>query len=500
MSLLRPTEDDWRAIQVRARLRCALGAAGLLLLTALSGWLIFTRGVTPTRSDIHARTLLEPKRPTPFVPPYPIDPAVMAKIDLAKVHRHLLPVWVMTLQKSPHTLGYWDRERAFRALREEAGRDPNLGVLLDRLQEWLLDGAYEFGGQIRELVKGWNEYMARAGAAYRIEYHIQKTAHGPELRVRTYRVIADVAVAIDRSAYRIRLLSREDRTNLVEGFLGQTSVERDAALVVTDRVIDFAIERLWPLFDADGEVMPSENDPGMVDRLREEARSVLGDAAIARLASSSALHREIETEIGKLRQRRGCGSTVVVPNVPWDGLSDRALGMIDSVAKKNGARRCQRLTASDAERLFEMSRRLRDDPELEQALGKLASWVARAVVAHEARHLADDRDRSLSCPGCPESMSYAVRAEVSAYLASFTAEGIGRVALMQACGVDPDRKEAHSAALAFLMPRLLPIGCGGPVPDGFYERARALERALFGREQPIVLPDSFPEALPLRRE
>ena len=500
MRLFRPAEDDWRAIQIRARLRGALCAAGMLLVTALAGWLIFTWGVRPTRSDIHARTLLEPKRPAPFVPPYPIDPVVIAEIDMAKVHRELLPAWVMTLQHSPHTLGYWDRERAFRVLREQAGRDPNLGLLLDRLQEWLLQGAYEFGGQIRELVKGWNEYMARAGVPFRIEYHIQKTAHGPELRVRTYRVIADIAVAIDRSSYRIRLLSREDRTNLVEGFLGQTSVERDAALVVTDRVIDFAIERLWPLFDPDGEVMPSENDPALVGKLRAEALSALGASAVDRLATSSAVHREIETEIGKLRQRRGCGSTVVVPNVPWDGLSDRALGMIDSVAKKNEARRCPRLTASDAERLVTMSKRLRDDPELEQALGRLASWLARAVIAHEARHLADDRDGGLSCPGCPQSMSYAVRAEVSAYLASFAAEGLGHVALMQACGVDPDRKEAHSAALSFLMPRLLPIGCGGPMPGDFYENARALQRELFGRDRRIALPEGLPEALPLRRD
>jgi hypothetical protein len=122
------------------------------------------------------------------------------------------------------------------------------------------------------------------------------------------------------------------------------------------------------------------------------------------------------------------------------------------------------------------------------------------VVVHEARHLADDGDPDLSCRGCPESMSYAVRAEVSAYLASFAAAGLGHVALVQACGVDLDRNEAHSAALSFLLPRLLPFGCDGPMPDGWYDSARALERQLFAREDVIAFPIGFPETLPLRRE
>jgi hypothetical protein len=500
MSLLRPAADDWRAIQRRSRLGYALSAAGFLFISVVAGWLVATKGVAPTRSDLHAKKLLEPWRPAPFVPIHPLDPAVLAQIDMAKVHGSLFPEWIMRLQQSPHTLGYWDRERAFRALRAEAGRDPNLGILLDRLQEWLLDGAYEFGGQIRELVKGWNDYLVRGGVPFRIEYHIQKTPRGPELRMRTYRVVADVVATVDSAPYRVRLLSRADCTNLVEGFLGQTSVQRDAALVVTDRVVDFVIDRIWPMFDSEGELMPSSTDPGLIGKLRAEALSVLGPHAVETLASSSALHREIGTEIAKFGQRRGCGSVVRVPGVPWDGLSDRTLSLIDSVAKKNDARNCPRLTVTDAERIVTMSRRLRDDPELADALGKLSSLVARAVVVHEARHLADDGDPDLSCRGCPESMSYAVRAEVSAYLASFAAEGLGHVALVQACGVDLDRNEAHSTALSFLLPRLLPFGCDGPMPDGWYDSARALEHQLFGREDVIAFPIGFPETLPLRRE
>jgi hypothetical protein len=500
MSLLCPAEDDWRAIQIRSRIGYALGAVGILIISVVAGLLVCTRGVGPTRSDMHARTLLEPRRPAPFVPPHPLDPAVIAEIDMAKVHGQLLPAWIMSLQHGPRTAAYSDQERAFRALRKEAGRDPNLGILLDLLKEWLRDGAYEFGGHIRALVKGWNDYMARAGTPFRIEYHIQKTAHGPELYVRAYRAVADVVVTVDTAPYRVRLLTREDHTNLVEGFLGQTSVEREAALVVADRVVDFTIERLWPLFDVEGELVPSDTDPGLSAKLRADAMAAIGATAFERVASSSALHHEIETEIAKLKQRQGCGSIVRVPSVPWDGLSDRTLSLIDSVAKKNEARHCERMTVSDAERIVTLSRRLHDDPDLAQALGKLASWVVRAVVVHEARHLADDLDPDLACKGCPDSMSHAVRAEVSAYLASFAAEGIGHVALLQACGVTPGMKEAHSAALSFLLPKLLPSGCYGPMPEGFPESARALERELFGREDAVKFPVGFPEAVPLRRE
>jgi hypothetical protein len=503
MHLRRPAEDDWRAIQARLHwqtlVRALLGAC----LLAAAAWLVFTKGVRPTRSDIDAQTLLEPKRPLPFRPPYPVDAAVLAGIDMAAVHGRLIPAWVISLEHSPHTLGHWDEERAFRALCAEAGKDPNLALLLDQLHDKLMDGAYEFGGEIRALVKGWNDVMTRGKVPFRLEYHIEKTAHGPEMRVRTYRAVADLTVTVEHAPYRVLFLSREDRTNLVEGFFGQTSTERDAALVVTDRIADYAIDRLWPLLDVDGELVPSDTDPALLAKVRGEARAALGDEMESRLARASSFYRALETELSSLPRRRGCGASVVVERVPWDGLSDRTLAMINGVARRNEERGCPRLTALDAERLSEMSQRLRGDPAFEEALRRLAAWLSRAVAIHEAQHLADDHATPEGgagpCRACPASMRYGVQSEVSAYLASFAAQGVGYVALYQACGVDARPEESHAAALAFLMPKLLPAGCDGPVPDDLYGRARALSRELFGRDEAVTLPDDFPVGLPVRR-
>ena len=126
------------------------------------------------------------------------------------------------------------------------------------------------------------------------------------------------------------------------------------------------------------------------------------------------------------------------------------------------------------------------------------------MAVHEARHLADERAAPEAtagpCRGCPASFDYRVQSEISAYLASFAAQGLGYVALLQACGADAHSRASHSVALEFLLPKLLVDGCDGPVPSDFYARAAALRARLFGRDGPIDLPESFPEAIPVPRD
>ncbi|MBN1607444.1 MAG: hypothetical protein JW940_12470 [Polyangiaceae bacterium] len=497
----RPSEDDWEAIQARHRrmyvYRTLLGALALVV----SGWLVLTKGVVPTQSELDARALLAPKPPQPFRPVYPIDPRILSSIDMARVHGRLLPAWIISLQHSPYSVGYWEAENAFSALRDEAGKDPNLGLLLDRLHERVMDSVYDFRGEIGLLIKGWNEYMARAGVPFRLEYHMQRTAHGPEIRMRSYRVVADVPISAEHSPYHVLLLAREDRTNLVEAFFGQTATDRDTALVMTDRIAEYAIDRLWPLFDTKGE--PSEPEPALLEKVRGEARLALGDSVIDRLARNFSVHRALETEVAELGHRRGCGGSVVIERVPWDGLSDRALAMVNRVAQKNEKRGCPRLTVTDADRLGAISHELRGNGALEQALGRLAGWLVKAVAVHEARHLADERSTPEGaagpCRGCPKSFDYRVQSEISAYLASFATEGLGYVALLQACGADAHSQASHSIALEFLLPRLLVDGCGGAIPDDLYARAAALRAHLFGRDGSIELPQSFPGSVPVPR-
>ncbi len=493
--------DDWREIQARYHrgivYRALLGAVTLCTL----GWLLLTRGAPPTQSDIDALALRSPKPVKPFRPIHPVDPRALSSIDMAKVHSRLLPAWIVALQHNPHSIGHRDAERAFRSLREEAGKDLNLALLLDQLHDKVMEARYDLRGQIAALVKGWNDYLARGKVPFRLEHRMTNTVRGPELRVWCYRVVADVPASVGQSQRRVLVLARQDRTNLVEAFLGQTSTEQGVALVVADRIADYAIEKIWPLLQTSGDPLEAE----LFAKVRGEARLALGTAVVDSLTQAFALRHALESELSALGKRRGCGRGIYIERVPWDGLSLQTLAMVNRVAQKNDSRQCARVTLTDADRLSERSRQLREHADLEQALGALAGWIAKAVVAHEARHLLDrtasgDAPKSDFCKGCPRSFSVRQRAEVSAYLASFEAEGVGYVALLQACGIELDTGGSHSVALKFLLPRLLVDGCSGPIPDNLYARAAALRRQLFGQRVPVAPPERLPAVIPIPRD
>lgn len=462
------------------------------------GWLALTKGAPPTQSDIDAQALRAQKTVQPFRPVQPLDRDILSSIDMAKVHGQLLPAWFISLQHSPHSIGRTEAEAAFRALRDEVGKDPNLGLLLGQLHESLMNGTYDFRGEVRALFKGWNEYLAQGGVPFRMEYRIDRTPHGPAIRVRCYRVVADVPVLDQHSTLHVLLLARQDRTNLIEGFLGQTSPDRGTALVMTDRIAEYAIDQLWPLFAPHDE----SSELALVTMVRKEARLALGESATGVLARSFAVHHALRAELSSLANRRGCGSGVLIERVPWDGLSERTLAMVNGVARKNDSRHCTRVTQRDADRVSSVSQQLREHAELESALATLGGWVARAVVAHESRHLADDESTQEAggtnlCHGCPASFDDKTRAEVAAYLASFATAGVGYVALFQACGNDPERRGAHSVALDLLLPRLLAAGCTGPIPEDLRARAAALRAELIGRSDTVEVPKGLPASIPV---
>jgi hypothetical protein len=491
-------EKEWKRLEGGYRrryvYRVLLGAAAL----AAAGWLLAIYGSPPTQSDIDAKALLAPKIARPFQAPYPVDPQTLAGIDMDRVHGQLFPAWIIALQHKPHSVGRANAERAFADLRSEAGRDPNLGGLLDRIHEGMMDGTYDFHGELRALIKGWNDYLAQGGIPFRLEHHIAQSAEGPQHRARFYRVVADIPVSTERSMQHVLVLARQDRTNLTEGFLGQTSTDPGTALIMTDRIAQYAIERIWPLFDRQSEITTS----ALLERVRAEAREELSEPTLDALTRTLLARRQLEAELRTLSQRRGCGAGVVIENVPWNGLSNRALALVNGVAQKNERRGCPRVTLDDADHISTLSERLSNDASLVRALGELAAWVGKSVVAHEARHLADSRDDdhldpSNFCRDCPATFDYATRAEVAAYLASFATPHAGYVALLQACGNESSRGGTHSTALEFVLPKLLADGCSGPVPEDLYSQAAAVHAQLFGRTRPVALPTSFPTTIPI---
>lgn len=484
----------------------ALLARVLTAMTAVlvGAWAVGEHALQPTRSALDAVAAAAPRRPQGFRPSHPTSAALLSQIDFEKVHRELLPAWVIAMQHEPYTLGRHDADRTFNALRSEAGKDPNLAALLDDLHEKMLDDVAVWARDLAELWRGWNLYMARNGLAWRVEHHIERHAKGSLLFARSYHVLADMQVTAASEPYRALLLARADRTNLIETFFGQTSIEHDGALIISDRIAEFVTAQVLPMFAREPALERNELQRAFASHVRREAAQSLSAETVEALQDGATRRDRLVAATQAIGQRKGCGRTVVIEEVPWTGLADRALGKVQHAAQKNARKNCRRLTQADADFLAQESRSLASDEALEHALGRAAAWLARAVVVHEVRHLADDRHaeeggRTPACPLCPETLGGSERAEARAYLATFGTEGMGYLALMQACGTGAHGQGPTGAALGWVLGKLLPSGCEGPLPDDLYARARAMESLLFGSHDAFELPAGFPSELPVPR-
>ncbi|MBI5537572.1 MAG: hypothetical protein HY898_32920 [Deltaproteobacteria bacterium] len=492
--------EDWGAIQAQRPWRLAARVVAGLMALFLSAWWIGTRGVTPRQSDLDAIAVKAPRIPQPFQPTEVVSPAVLLGIDFAKVHRELFPAWIMAMQREPFTVGYPEAERTFFLLRAEAGKDPNLSALLTELNDKMMDNIPGFAADIHLLFKGWNDYLERNSLPWRIEHHIENTPKGPRVYALSYHVLGDLRIDTNGEPNRVLLLARADRTNLVESYFGQTAIEHEGALIVADRIAEYSTQQLWPMFGTHGPLTDLQR--AFSSAVRQEARGVLPREVIDELGSAADLHDSLSDAVHALGARRGCGRTVVIEGVPWSGLSERALSMVRRAADRNSKGRCKRLTSTDAQFLETTSNRLAGDSALEQSLGQLAGWLARAVVVHEVRHVADERHaeagaRTPACARCPESLGPNERAELRAYLAAFGTEGLGYVSLMQACGTGGHGPGPSGAALSFALARLMPGGCDAAPPSDLYARAKQMEIELFGSSEPIELPATFPTTIPV---
>jgi len=497
-------DGGWSKIQ--AKRPWALLARVLTAMTAVlvGAWAVGEHALQPTRSDLDAVAAAAPRRPQSFRPSHPTSAALLSQIDFDKVHRELLPAWVIAMQHDPYTLGRNEADRTFNALRAEAGKDPNLAALLDELFEKMMEDVAVWHADLAELWRGWNLYMARNGLAWRVEHHIERHAKGSLLFARSYHVLSDMQVTTAGEPYRALLLARADRTNLVEAFFGQTSIEHDGALIISDRIVEFVTAQVLPMFAREPALQRNDLQRAFASHVRREAVQSLSAETVEALQDGATRRDRLLAATREIGQRKGCGRTVVIEEVPWTGLTDRALGKVQRAAEKNARKNCRRLTRSDADFLAQESRSLASDEALEHAIGRAGAWLARAVVVHEVRHLADDRHaeqggRTPACALCPETLGGSERAEVRAYLASFGTEGMGYLALMQACGTGAHGQGPTGAALGWVLGKLLPSGCEGPLPEDLYARARAMESLLFGSSDAFDLPAAFPSELPVPR-
>lgn len=494
---LPPEVAAWARRQALRPLRLfgsVLLAAGFVV---FMGWLSHALD-RPTQFDEDLAAATHPSKPEPWSPSYALDPAVVTSIDFEQVHGRLLPEWVISLQHDPYAIGRDREQRRFEALIAEAGKDPNLSSLLRRLRDRATAGVSVHALEITYLLNGWNDYMQQAGLPWHVAHDLVDTARGGRMYARCYRVQADVQVPVSGAAHNVRVLSRVDGTNVGELFFGQTSVEERRAMVVSDRVAEFALERLWPMMDAGSDQRLSEMDRAFAPSLRREARHVLAPATLETLERGAALRRQLIDRLADIAVRKACGRGIEVDNMPWDGLSPRGRAIVARAADHNERMRCGRLTQEDATFLLGTSDALSKDQRLRRALGQLGAWLARAVAVHEVRHLADGVVAGdLSCDGCPPAVSARTKAEVSAYVASLATDGVGYLALYQACGVDLPAPHDSGGALRFVLGVVAPQGCDAAPPANLYAQARLLDWILFKRVQNIDMPETFPREIAL---
>jgi hypothetical protein len=473
---------------LRRRLLASLLGASLSLTLFLSArhllgphWTSFRAGET----DLSGRPRYDP--------PFAVSQQTFAAIDLAAVHQRLFPGWMIAHAHAGSPSANLEAERAYAELAAAVAPDANLAALLDELHRLVVSAPVAGAHRIQYLLWAWSEYLDQRGAPFWLTGHVFLRRGWPRFYTLSYRVLADRTVTVGDARHRARLLSRADETNIEELYLGQTSNEREGALVVVDRVAELASEQLWPLLAADAEPLLPDGDRPFAPLVRAEARALLPPARFEALAATAADRARLLRAVAAMRRRSRCGSDYDLPTVAIRGFSDRELAQLAALACRDRGAVCPTATDEESAAVAEASHRLRAAPDLEPAVAALVAFAARSVVTHEIRHAADAAvaggpDRPVACPGCPPALPPAAREELSAYLTSFAAPAVAYTALLQSCAIDDG---PHGAALRFARDHLLPNGCAAPPPD-LPRRAAALEHALFDRAEPITLPPDFP--------
>lgn len=445
-----------------------------------------------------------------YVPPHPVDPVALQRIDLRRVHGELLPAWVLAAAGEAQAGGERaSEEAAYLELRGEIARDPNLLDLLDTLRHHVREGGlHEDPERALWLAWAWSTYVDGAGYPFLVHGSVLRTRHGPVFSAVVYETAADASVSVGTEVYRVRVGSRIDGTNVRELYLGAAG--HDEAIVVVDRVEEFATADLWPLFEpALDEVLPDR--AAFAPAVRAEAQARLPARDFDALQAAAVPRWSIIDTVVKVHERRRvCGEGLQFNTVPWYGFEPDRIRRLRDIAERDANVPCPAITGAEVDALELASRKLLAARDLRPAVEALVAWAAEHVAIHEARHLADDAnadgfDEPLACRSCAEEMGIVARAELSGYLASLAWSPSPVTALYQACRAIADDRRwhggrgvngPHAEAMALLQRRLGPI-CGKPPTEDLSGLGRLLEAEMLDRSDPMSLGDDFPRRLPV---
>ncbi|MFH1808985.1 MAG: hypothetical protein ABIJ09_09590 [Pseudomonadota bacterium] len=433
-----------------------------------------------------------------FLPTHPPDPRVLSHINFKLVHEKLLPEWVAAEGSAGMYRDPYQAEAAFQALLAEVGRDPNLDALLQELRLRLVTRQFiDRAERIKYLLWAWNDYLQRNGQRFWVRGTAHRSTYNAFFSLKTYDLLARPQVQVAGQQYRISLVTRIDRRDVREPYLGAASKNENTAFVVVDRLHDFVIDHLWPVLDGEAGALRDPVDAAFAEAVVFEALVHLDEASLRPVATTAHHRRAMARAIDGINRRQSCSGSYVAGSIPLAGLEADVLEQVQDIAERSWLDACPAVTLVEAEVFASSTRALATTEDLAEALGTLAAWLAQGVTVHEVRHmadsdLADGLDQPLPCARCPASMDTEVRAEVSAYLSTLAWSGSPATALFQACHSVRDDDGAHGRALNFLLAQL-DVSCTRSPPPFLADRARALERELFERSQPVRLGADFPQ-------
>lgn len=422
-------------------------------------------------------------------------------IGMALIHARLFPGWLVAESGASDAATRLRAEGAYRRLRA-AVKDPQLQKTLASLHTAALsphpDGHAD---AVDSLFERWDARLTKLGKPYYVDGMVLDLKSGPRVLGNFYRVLDRSRVRVQHlettRTYPALLLKRIDSSNLFEGWLGATPDDVDIGTVITDRVLDFCLNRLLPVLHPSPDWGLSPEDvriaKAFAPKVRAELRQALGARRLAILEQVASWRVRLEHVVRAVAARSRCGSTFGFSVVPWDGFSAHDLDLSEAVAKASRLQPCPAITFEEADTLRDASEKLQT-PEVKEAVEHLVAWASRGVAVHETRHAADHAlvakpGDPLACPACPAWMGAAARGELSAYTASFAWSDNPITTMYQACVAAVGG--AHGEAMQVLMGKLGRTCADGP-PAQLQEKARALELQFFQHSDRITLPAGYP--------
>lgn len=413
-------------------------------------------------------------------------------VAIAAVHGELFPAWVVAAA-APR--GQETEAETYAALREAVAPDGNLLELVERLHEVV--GGKDLVGdaeRVEGLLGQWNGYLDEHEVPFQLSGGIVVTDR-PMFYATSLQTLAEMTARVGEHDVRVRVMQRVDRTTIRERYLGAVMPGIDGAVVLTDAVLEFALDRVWPVLDPNvpDELLSPTARP-FAAAVRREATNGLRAPTLAVLQDTAAIRGAAVNAQREVERRSGC-SHFVLHRLGPTGVSLRDLGVlranIDSHAE------CPPVTQPEYDAVREASLTLSKTDGLQAAVEELLAWSTRSIVIHEARHVADVavHGDSIVCTTCPEGTAAEVLAEVSAYAAAFSWSKTPFAALYQACDAVSESLGIHRRAMEIVL-ESTSTSCSKP-PDNPNQVMRQFEAAAFSREEPITVPDPMPSRLSL---